>query len=53
MALGNGVIFTPRYALTSKMAHGPSLFEDAKVAPSASSDSINKQVFELRFGYSF
>jgi hypothetical protein len=53
MALGNGITFTPRYALTSKMAHGPSLIEDSEVDPATWSDSINKQVFELRFGYSF
>jgi hypothetical protein len=53
MALGNGLTFTPRYALTAKQAHGPSLFEDAKVASTLWKDGRNDHKFELRFGYSF
>jgi hypothetical protein len=52
-ALGNGVTITPRYALTSKSAHAPSIIEDVN---SAGTDWIDGRVdheFQLRFAYSF
>jgi hypothetical protein len=51
MALGNGLTFTPRYALTMKTANGPSLIEDILVADWTKARTDHK--FELRFGYSF
>jgi hypothetical protein len=53
MALGNGLTFTPRYALTAKTAHGPSVIEDETLAPSKWGDNKIDNTLELRFGYSF
>jgi hypothetical protein len=53
ITLGNGITFTPRYALTKKSANGPSLIEDVKVATSAWNTARTDHKFELRFGYSF
>jgi hypothetical protein len=51
--LGNGIVITPRYALTAKTANGPSIIEDADIASTNWDKARTDHRIELRFGYSF